>query len=303
MIYTVTLNPSVDYVIHIDKITAGVVNRTEKEELYFGGKGINVSLILAELGIESTALGFTAGFTGAAIENYLKTQGIKTDFIRLDNGFSRINVKIKSGEETEINGRGADISENKLNEFFSKIDTLSDGDTLVLSGSVPKSLPDNIYECILKRISNKNMRTFVDAEKNLLIDTLKYKPFLIKPNQAEIEDIFGKKLEKTTDILECAVQLKAMGAVSVLVSRAGDEAVFVDADGESHILRPCTGELKNSVGAGDSMLAGFIAGCQLSNDDYDYAFKLGLSAGSATAFSDGLAKKDDIFKLFNSFYS
>ncbi len=303
MIYTVTLNPSVDYVIHIDKITAGVVNRTEKEELYFGGKGINVSLILAELGIESTALGFTAGFTGEAIENYLKTQGIQTDFIRLDNGFSRINVKIKSGEETEINGRGADISENKLNEFFSKIDTLSDGDTLVLSGSVPKSLPDNIYECILKRISNKNMRTFVDAEKNLLIDTLKYKPFLIKPNQAEIEDIFGKKLEKTTDILECAVQLKAMGAVSVLVSRAGDEAVFVDADGESHILRPCTGELKNSVGAGDSMLAGFIAGCQLSNDDYDYAFKLGLSAGSATAFSDGLAKKDDIFKLFNSFYS
>lgn len=303
MIYTVTFSPSVDYVIHIDGIKPGIVNRTNSEEIYFGGKGINVSLVLAELGVESTALGFVAGFTGNAIENHLKSVGIRTDFVHLDSGFSRINVKIKTDEETEINGQGADIPQDKLNEFFEKLDMLNHGDTLVLSGSVPKSLPDNIYECILERISHKNVRTFVDAEKSLLTDTLKYNPFLIKPNQAELEDIFGRKLRNTVEILECAVQLRRMGAVSVLVSRAEEGAVLIDAHGQIHIRCSCTGKLKNSVGAGDSMLAGFIAGCQLHNDDYDYALKLGLATGSATAFSDGLAKSADIFRLFNDFYN
>lgn len=306
MIYTVTFSPSVDYVIHIDDIKSGIVNRTNSEEIYFGGKGINVSLVLAELGVESTALGFVAGFTGDAIENHLKNAGIRTDFVHLDNGFSRINVKIKSGEETEINGQGADISQDKLNEFFKKIDMLNHGDMLVLSGNIPKSLPDDIYGQILERIekNDKYVRTFVDASGNLLLNTLKYEPFLIKPNQAELEGIFGRKLSNVAEVLECAVKLREMGAKSVLVSRAEKSAVFINEQGEVLICNSCIGKLKNSVGAGDSTIAGFIAGLITDHKchNYDYALKLGLAAGSATAFSDGLAKKDDVFRLFDEFY-
>lgn len=306
MIYTVTFSPSVDYVIHIDNIKTGIVNRTENEEIYFGGKGINVSLVLAELGVESTALGFVAGFTGDAIENHLKNAGIRTDFVHLDSGFSRINVKIKSGGETEINGQGADIPQDKLNEFFKKIDMLNHGDMLVLSGNIPKSLPDDIYGQILERIekNDKYVRTFVDASGNLLLNTLKYEPFLIKPNQAELEGIFGKKLSNVAEVLECAVKLREMGAKSVLVSRAEKSAVFINEHGKVLICNSCIGKLKNSVGAGDSTIAGFIAGlitdCKCHS--YDYALKLGLATGSATAFSDGLAKKDDVFRLFDKFY-
>lgn len=307
MIYTVTFSPSVDYVIHIGSIKQGIVNRTESEEIYFGGKGINVSLVLAELGVESTALGFVAGFTGDAIENHLKNAGIRTDFIHLDSGFSRINIKVKSGEETEINGQGADISEDKLNEFFEKIDTLNHGDILVLSGNVPKSIPNDIYGQILERIerNDKFVRTVVDASGNLLLNTLKYEPFLIKPNQAETEEIFGRKLENAADVLECASELRKMGARNVLISRGKKSAVFISEKGETIICNSCFGKLKNSVGAGDSMVAGFIAGFIDDNtySNFDYAMKLGLAAGSATAFSDGLAKKDDIFGLFNEFYS
>lgn len=294
MIYTVTFSPSVDYIIHIGEIKSGAVNRTDSEQICFGGKGINVSLILAQLDTKSTAMGFTAGFTGDAIEDYLKKSGISTDFVHLDNGFSRINVKIKSGEETEINGRGADIPQEKLDEFFGRLDNLKDGDTLILAGSIPKSVPDDIYERILAYTAEKSVRTVVDAEKTLLTRTLKYKPFLIKPNHIELGEIFGRQLETVDEIVRCARELKAMGAVNVLVSRAEKGAVLVDESGEVHVAEAYSGTVRNSVGAGDSMLAGFIAGY---SKGYDYALKLAVASGSATTFCDSLAKKDDIFGL------
>lgn len=299
MIYTVTFNPAVDYVIHTDEIKTGCVNRTKSEEIYFGGKGINVSLVLAELGIKSVALGFVAGFTGTAIENAVKNAGIETDFVHLENGFSRINIKIKSGHETEINGRGADIPDYKTEELFHKLDNLKDGDILVLAGSIPVSLPSDMYQKILEYVSGKNIRTVVDAEKNLLMKVMKYKPFLIKPNNFELGAIFDRTIETTEEITEYALKLKKLGAVNVLVSRAEKGAVLVDEHEKIHVCGICKGTVKNSVGAGDSMLAGFIAGC-LSNRGYDYALKLGTASGGATAFSDNLAKKDYIMQLFNT---
>lgn len=298
MIYTVTFNPAVDYVVHTDEIKAGTVNRSVREEIYFGGKGINVSLILAELGIKSTALGFVAGFTGEAIENAVRKAGIDTDFVHLENGFSRINVKIKSGDETELNGQGPKISEEKIHELFRCLDRLEDGDTIILAGSIPSTLPSDMYEKILAYLSNKNIRTVVDAEKSLLIRTLKYKPFLIKPNDVELSQIFDIDFETAGQIAEYALKLQEMGAVNVLVSRAENGAVLADESGEVHICGVCRGTVKNSVGAGDSMLAGFIAGCE--RKDYEYALKLGTASGGATAFSEGLAEKDDIFRLLDT---
>ncbi len=295
MIYTVTFNPAVDYIIYTDQMQTGMVNRLKGEEYYFGGKGINVSLVLAELGIRSKALGFVAGFTGKAIEQGITDSGINADFVHLDKGFSRINVKIKSDKETELNGQGPDIPQEKIDELFSKLDEITDGDTIVLAGSIPASLPSDIYEKIIKHLSSKKVRVIVDATKDLLLNVLKYKPFLIKPNNFELGEMFGVKLETTEDIVKYASKLKEMGAVNVLVSMAGDGAVLLDENGETHICGVCSGEIRNSVGAGDSMVAGFIAGCE--KNDYEYALKLGTATGGATAFSEGLGKKDEIFKL------
>lgn len=295
MIYTVTFNPAVDYVIHTDNINIGSVNRLRSEEIYFGGKGINVSVVLSELGIRSKAFGFVAGFTGDAIENGLKENGVETDFVHLKNGFSRINVKIKSGVETELNGCGPDINDEALSELFDKLKMLKNGDMLVLAGSIPNTLPSDIYETILQFLADKDIKIVVDAAKDLLIKTLKFKPFIIKPNNYELEEIFGKSLKTDDEIADCAAKLKEMGAKNVLVSMAEKGALLLDENGVIHKCGVCSGSVKNSVGAGDSMVAGFIAG--LVDGDYEYALKLGTACGGATAFSEGLAKKIDIYKL------
>ena len=295
MIYTVTFNPSVDYVMHTDKLEYGIVNRSASEEIYFGGKGINVSLVLNELGVKSKALGFIAGFTGEAIENGIRKMGTDTDFIRLESGFSRINIKIKSGEETELNAQGPYIDENAVNKLFMKLDALNDGDILVLAGSIPKSLPDDIYEKILSFLADRKIKTVVDAEKNLLKNTLKYKPFLIKPNNFELEQLFGEKMESDEEIISSALKLQQMGALNVLVSMGERGAILVDENNEVHKALPICGTVKNSVGAGDSMIAGFLAG--MENGDYEYALRLGNATGAATAFSSGLAKREDILHL------
>ena len=295
MIYTVTFNPAVDYVIYGEKIKTGSVNRTEREEIYFGGKGINVSYVLKELGTASVALGFTAGFTGEAIEKGVSGMGIASDFVHLDNGFSRINVKIRSVPETEINGQGPDIPDEKIEELFEKLSRLGDGDTIILAGSIPSSLPADIYEKILARLSGKNIKTVVDATGELLLNVLKYKPFLIKPNNFELGELFKADISSTNDVVKYARQLKDMGAVNVLVSMAEKGAVLLDESGAVHTSGVCRGELKNSVGAGDSMVAGFLAGYEKGG--YDYALKLGTAAGGATAFSDGLATKAEIEKM------
>ena len=295
MIYTVTFNPAIDYVVHTGKMKLGEVNRSVSEEMYFGGKGINVSYVLNELGIKSKALGFTAGFIGEAIENGIEKMGIESDFVRLESGNSRINVKIKSAEETELNGQGPEISKEALDTLFSKIDELDDGDMLVLAGSIPSSLPDDVYEKILKRLSGKDVRTVVDATKNLLLNVLKYRPFLIKPNNFELGEIFDVTLKNIDDIEKYAGKLQEMGARNVLVSMAENGALLLDENGKTHVCGVCKGTVRNSVGAGDSMVAGFIAG--YLQGDFDYALKLGTASGGATAFSDGLAVKSRISKL------
>lgn len=295
MVYTVTFNPAVDYVIHTTEVEAGGVNRAESEEIYFGGKGINVSLVLSELGVKSKALGFIAGFTGDAIEKGVSEKGVETDFVRLENGFSRINVKIKSGSETDINGQGPRIDGAALDKLFRKLDKIENGDTIVLAGSVPNSLPEDIYEKILERLQNKDIKAVADASKNLLLNVLKYKPFLVKPNNYELGEMFGVSLKTTDEIEEYARKLQDMGAKNVLVSMAGDGALLLDENGKTHVCGECKGTVKNSVGAGDSMVAGFIAG--LERGDHEYALKLGTAAGGATAFSDGLAEKALIDEL------
>ncbi len=295
MVYTVTFNPAIDYVVRMDSLKIGAVNRTRSESMYFGGKGINVSLVLAELGIKSKALGFVAGFTGRAIAEGVREMGVETDFVQLTEGCSRINVKIKSEDETEINGQGPQIPEGAINALYEKLDKLGDGDTLVLAGSIPSTLPSDIYEKILARLSAKRIKTVVDATKELLLNVLKYKPFLIKPNNHELGEMFGVELKSDEEIIVYAKKLREMGAENVLISMAGDGAILVDEHDEVHKCGVCKGKVKNSVGAGDSMVAGFIAGSE--NGGYDYALKLGTATGGATAFSDGLAKKDEIFEL------
>ena len=295
MIYTVTFNPAVDYVMHIDELRAGATNRSASEEIYLGGKGINVSAVLNELGIKSRALGFTAGFTGAAIEQGLRDMGIDSDFIRLEKGCSRINVKLKSGDETEINGQGPDIDSVSVDRLFEKLDKLTAGDTVVLAGSVPKTLPADIYERILGMLDGKGVRAAVDASGKLLLNVLKYRPFLIKPNRDELAELFGADISGIDDVERYAEKLKEMGAVNVLVSMAGDGALLVDADGVTHRCGVFRGTVRNSVGAGDSMVAGFLAGCE--SGDYEYALKLGTAAGGAAAFSDGLPERALIDEL------
>jgi 1-phosphofructokinase len=298
MIYTVTLNPSIDYVVHIDKLISGVTNRTSSEEYYFGGKGINVSHVLAELDLDNTALGFVAGFTGEAIEKGTSHPRIKTDFIHLKEGVSRINVKIKSDEETEINGQGPHIDDEALEAFMKKTDGISDGDTLILSGSIPKTMPDDVYERILERLKDRNVRIVVDATKKLLVNALKYRPFLIKPNRQEISELFGVKVEDEETTLFYARRLQEMGAKNVLVSLGGDGAMLLDETGRVHKAAAAKGRVLNTVGSGDSMVAGFVAGCMLKND-YAYALRLGTACGGATAFLPGLATREKIDELMS----
>ena len=295
MVYTVTFNPAVDYIVRTDEINVGKVNRSISEEILFGGKGINISLVLKELGIKSKALGFIAGFTGRAIEEGVREMGIETDFVHLKDGFSRINVKIKSAEENELNGQGPRIDSEAIAELYKKLDGLENGDTLVLAGSIPNTLPSDIYEKILEHLSQKDIKVIVDATKELLLNVLKYKPFLIKPNNYELEEMFGVAFKSVEEIVECAKKLKEMGAVNVLVSMAEKGAVLIDENGSVHTCGVCKGSVVNSLGAGDSMVAGFIAGSL--DGDYPYALKLGTAAGGATAFSDGLAQRNDIYRL------
>lgn len=295
MIYTVTFNPAIDYIVHTGTMQVGQVNRSQGEELYFGGKGINVSFVLHELGLPSKALGFVAGFTGAAIEAGIQEQGIATDFVHLDSGFSRINVKIKSGEETELNGQGPNISEAAVAELFEKLNQLQDGDVLILAGSIPNTMPADSYEKILAHLSDKNIKVVVDATKDLLLKVLPYHPFLIKPNNHELGELFGVTLHSIEEIAIYAKKLQEMGAQNVLISMAGDGALLIDETGKQHVCGVCKGTVKNSVGAGDSMVAGFVAGSM--HGDYEAALKLGTAAGGATAFSEGLAQRAEIERL------
>ncbi|MBD5129291.1 MAG: 1-phosphofructokinase [Ruminococcaceae bacterium] len=294
MVYTVTFNPALDYVVFVNNIKFREVNKIEKELVCAGGKGINVSLVLAELGIKSKAMGFIAGFTGAAIEQSVIEHGIEADFVVLDSGLSRINIKLKSDGETELNANGPKISDGALKELFLRFEELKDGDILLLAGSVPDSLPQDIYQQILEYISGKNVRTVVDATGELLTNTLPYKPYLIKPNLEELAEIFGERPTCKDDVIEYAAQLRAMGAQNVLVSMAGDGAMLLDSDGDVHFCDACEGKVVNSVGAGDAMVAGFISG-MLDNDvDQEYALMLGTAAGGATVFTDSMPSKAQI---------
>lgn len=300
MIYTVTLNPSIDYIMRLDKLVDGITNRTTSEEYYFGGKGINVSLVLAELDIDSTALGFIAGFTGKAIENGIRNDRITTDFIKLREGISRINVKIKAGEETEINAQGPHINPDELNRLMLKLDHIQDGDTLILAGSIPNTLPDDTYELMLERIKGKDVRIVVDATKKLLVNSLKYKPFLIKPNRQELSEIFDVEVRSEEDTVKYAKELQKMGARNVLISLGGEGAMLVDENGEVHKAGVLKEKVINTVGSGDSMVAGFTAGYEMKKS-YPYALKLGSVCGNATAFLPGLATKEKINELLQKF--
>ena len=299
MIYTVTFNPSLDYIITTDNLTVGEINRVTSELILSGGKGINVSTVLNHLGVENTALGFVAGFTGNEIENGFQKSGGKCDFIHLEKGLSRINVKIKAKEETEINGMGPEISEKELQQLFTQLDTLQAEDILILAGSVPTSLPQDIYQKIMARLQNKEIKIIVDATKDLLVNVMKYHPFLIKPNNHELEEIFGTQLKSNEEIIQYAKELQKIGARNVLVSMAGDGAILVAEDGNVYESEAPKGEVVNSVGAGDSMVAGFVAG-YLATEDYKQAFKMGIAAGSASAFSEELAKKEEVEAILNT---
>lgn len=296
MIYTVTLNPSIDYVINLEHLKKGQVNRVNDEHVYPGGKGINVSRVLKTLGHDNVATGFVSNFTGDFIINSLTDLNVKSDFIKLDNGFTRINVKIKSDEETEINGGGPHISDEKLGELFDKLSELKEGDILVLAGSIPSTLKEDLYEKIMEHVKGNNVKVVVDATKNLLLNVLKYNPFLIKPNNHELEEIFDVKLENVEEIAVYGKELQKMGARNVLVSMGKDGALLITEDKEIFISNVPKGSVINSVGAGDSMVAGFISGYTNSNS-YEEALRLGAASGSATAFSSDLATKEFIDKL------
>lgn len=299
MIYTITFNPALDYIMTVPQCVEGTVNRTEREKIMAGGKGINVSVVLNNMGVENTALGFVSGFTGGEIENILNNMGCKTDFIRLERGFSRINVKIKSEKETEINGQGPDIPSDAVSALYEKLDKLSDGDMLVLAGSIPNTLSDSIYCEIMRRLEHKNLNITVDATKDLLVNVLKYKPFLIKPNNHELGEIFGVELKTRGEVIPYAKKMREMGARNVLVSMAGEGAVFAGEGGEIYESEAPKGKLVNSTGAGDSMVAGFLAG-YIEKKDFHHAMKMGLSAGSASAFSEELATMEEIQKIYKT---
>lgn len=299
MIYTVTFNPALDYVVHMDSLKLGEVNRTKREVCFYGGKGINVSMVLKNLGIDSVALGFVAGFTGDEIAKGVSDWGIKSDFIKARNGMSRINVKIKAEDETEINGQGPNIEADEIEKLFEKIDTISDGDVLVLAGAIPATLPNDIYEKIMGRLTDKKVEIVVDATGDLLKNVLKYHPFLIKPNNHELGEMFGVVLKTEEEIVTYAKKLQELGARNVLISMAGDGAILITEDGNVHKIGVPTGKVVNSTGAGDSMVAGFVAS-YFTKHDYLEALKFGTATGSATAFSEGLAEEDKVKELYNT---
>lgn len=299
MIYTVTFNPAIDYVVQTDAFALGSVNRSSGEAFQYGGKGVNVSTVLKNLGFDNTALGFVAGYVGTWLEDGLEDIGIKTDFIRLENGMTRINVKIKAVEETELNGAGPRISPHAMEKLYAKLDNLKSGDVLILAGSIPPSLSADTYEKIMARLESKGISIVVDATQDLLVNVLKYRPFLIKPNNHELGEIFNLTLKTDEEITACARQLQARGAKNVLVSMAGDGALLLDESGIVHRIGAAKGTVVNSVGAGDSMVAGFVAGW-LQKKDYAYALRLGTAAGAATAFSIGLCTKQAVDKILQT---
>lgn len=297
MIYTVTFNPSLDYIVSVDDFKLGLTNRTSSELLLPGGKGINVSTVLMNLGIESTALGFIAGFTGEEVIRRLEEMGVQNGFIRIEEGFTRINLKLKTIDGTEINGQGPVISEDKVELLMDKLNALGDGDTLFLSGSIPASMPNDAYQRIMERLDGRGVQIVVDATKDLLMKVLPYHPFLIKPNNHELGEIFGVELKTREAVLPYGKKLQEMGAQNVLVSMAGEGAVLIAADGTVYDAPAPKGTLINGVGAGDSMVAGFMAG-YMQKQDYKYAFHMGVAAGSASAFSENLATKQEIEAVY-----
>lgn len=297
MIYTVTFNPSLDYIVSVDDFRLGMTNRTSSELILPGGKGLNVSMVLGNLGIDSTALGFVAGFTGAEIARRVEEMGVKSDFISIEGGISRINLKLKSIDGTEINGCGPEIDRTAVERLMEKLDILGQGDVLALAGSIPKSMPDDIYRRILERLDGRGVMTVVDATKELLVNVLEYRPFLVKPNNHELGEIFGVELATREAVIPYAEKLKSMGAENVLVSMAGEGAVLAAGDGRIYNAPAPAGKLINGVGAGDSMVAGFLAGW-MEQKDYKYAFHMGVAAGSASAFSELLATREEVMAIY-----
>lgn len=299
MIYTVTFNPSLDYIVRVDDFRLGQVNRTTEELLYPGGKGINVSFVLKNLGLDSTALGFLAGFTGDEIRRLLKEQGIDEDFIEVKQGISRINMKLRSNEESEINGQGPAIEKSDINRLYQRLDCLEQHDILVLAGSIPSVMPESMYRDIMEHLKEKQLKVVVDATQDLLMNVLPYHPFLIKPNNHELGQIFGLELKEKEDVIKYAKKLQEQGAVNVLVSMAGDGAVLIAEDGSVYESDAPKGKVVNSVGAGDSMVAGFLAG-YLQTGRYEEAFKMGICTGSASAFSEKLATKREVEEIMRT---
>lgn len=297
MIYTVTFNPSLDYIVSVEDFRLGMTNRTSSELMLPGGKGLNVSMVLGNLGIENTALGFTAGFTGQEIVRRIEEMGVKSDLIPIHNGISRINLKLKSIDGTEINGCGPEISQENMEKLMEKLDVLKPGDILVLAGSIPGSMPDDIYKRIMERLQGREIMIVVDATRELLVNVLAYHPFLIKPNNHELGEIFGKELKTREEVVPYARKLQEMGAVNVLVSMAGEGAVLAAADGSVRMTVAPKGKLVNGVGAGDSMVAGFLAGW-MEKKNYEHAFCMGVAAGSASAFSELLATKEEVERVY-----
>ena len=301
MVYTVTLNPALDYVMKLKALRTDDINRTDGEEIYYGGKGINVSVILTQLGIPNTALGLLGGFTGKKLEEMLKNDNVSCDFNYLKNGDTRINVKIKADKEIDLNACGPEITKEDMQSFLKKLDGIKSGDYLILAGSIPNTLPDDIYEQILERVGDRNINCVVDATGDLLKNVLKYKPFLIKPNHHEFGDLFSVQIKSNDDIVKYSKKLQEMGAKNVLVSMAKDGAMLTDENGCVHKIGNAKGKLINSVGCGDSMVAGFTAG-YIKTADYSYALRLGSACGNATAFSEKLATREEIERVFNAEY-
>lgn len=297
MIYTVTFNPSLDYIVTVQDFQLGMTNRTESEKLLPGGKGINISIVLKNLGLENTALGFVAGFTGKEIVKRVEELGVNAEFIKIEQGISRINVKLPSIDGTEINGAGPEISTEQVQALLDRLMQLQEGDVLCLAGSIPKSMPSDIYQRIMALLQEKGILMVVDATKELLTKVLPYKPFLIKPNNHELGELFGVKLNTRQEVVPYGKKLQEMGAQNVLISMAGEGAVLIAADGQVFSKPAPKGTLVNGVGAGDSMVAGFVAGW-LEQQEYEHAFHMGIAAGSASAFSENLATLQEIQAVY-----